>query len=44
MSAPSSKRPWLVFLLGMTCCGASLAGLDDGLAALSKGNYAVAAK
>ena len=44
MPASSSKRTGLALLIGMTCCGASFAGLDEGLAALAKGNYAVAAK
>ena len=39
-----AKRTGLALLIGMTCCGASLAGLDEGLAALAKGNDAVAAK
>jgi len=44
MTAPAATRAWMAFLVGMTCCGASLAGLDEGLSALSKGNYAAAAK
>jgi len=44
MTAPAATRTWMAFLVGMTCCGASLAGLDEGLSALSKGNYSAAAK
>ena len=44
MPGLSSQRTGLAFLIGMSCCGASLAGLDEGLSALSKGNYSAAAK
>ena len=44
MPALSSKRAGLALLIGMTCCGVSFAGLDEGLAALAKGNDAVAAE
>ena len=37
-------RTWLALLIGMSCCGASVAGLNEGLDALRKRDYAAAAK
>ncbi len=44
MEVPSSRLRGIVFLLAATCCGVSLAGLDEGLAALARRDYAAAAK
>ena len=44
MGARSSTRAWLALVVAMACCDASFAGLDEGLAALVKRDYAAAAR
>lgn len=44
MTTSGSMRAWWACCLAILWCGPCFAGLDEGLAALSKGNYAIAAK
>lgn len=44
MRAWSSTRAWIALVVAMACCDAGFAGLDEGLAALVKRDYAAAAR